>query len=137
MRRLVLILFVLLLLAACSNNNQDSFTLPTSLTNGLDLEGDATVPPAAPRVEVTPTPPLPPTFTPVPMVHQGHLYLLPVSGADGTVQYVHIVRPGDTLTGLSKFYGVSADEVARVNHIKNQNLIEVGEPLVIPITAVP
>ena len=136
MRRTVFFLIVLFLLVACSNN-QDSFTLPSSLSEGLGIEGEATAPPESPRVEVTPTPPLPPTFTPGPMAHQGHLYLLPVSGADGTVKYVHIVRPGDTLTALSQFYGVSADEVVRVNHIQDRNLIEVGEALVIPIVMAP
>ena len=136
MRRLILLLFILFMLAACSNNNQETFTLPSSLTGG-NAGGEGTPLPEVPRVEVTPTPPLPPTFTPEIMAHQGHLYLLPVSGADGSVQYVHIVRPGETLSALSKFYGVSVADVARVNHIADQNLIEVGAALVIPIDGSP
>jgi len=137
---MVISFLAVFLLAACSNGNSsnENFALPSSLTNGIDFSNDEVTPaPAAPRVEVTPTPPLPPTFTPSVMAHEGHLYLLPVSGADGSVQYVYIVRPGDTLAGLSQFYGVSLDEVVRVNHIRDMNVIEVGDSLVIPITNTP
>jgi len=136
---MVVLFLALFLLVACSdgNNSNENFALPSSLTNGIDFGDEVTPAPAVPRVEVTPTPLLPPTFTPSVMAHQGHLYLLPVSGADGSVQYVYIVRPGDTLAGLSKFYGVSVEEVVRVNHIQDMNVIEVGDSLVIPITTTP
>jgi len=136
MRRLILFLLILSLLVACSND-QGSLTLPSPLSGETEAEGETLATSDAPRVEVTPTPPLPPTFTPGPMAHQGHLYLLPVSGADGTIQYVHIVRPGDTLAALGQLYGVSADAVAVVNDIRDPNHIEVGEALVIPIVFTP
>ncbi|MBK8986022.1 MAG: LysM peptidoglycan-binding domain-containing protein [Chloroflexi bacterium] len=136
MRRLfILVLLMMLLLVSC-RNVQDSLTLPSSLSGGSE-DSQTAVPSSAPRVAVTPTPPLPPTFTPEIMAHQGHLYLLPVSGADGTVTYVHVVRPGDTLAGLSRLYGVMAEDVVRVNDIEDQNLIKVGQALVIPITFTP
>ncbi len=134
MRRLWILLLFVVILAACSNNG-GAGTLPSPLPDSSGTEGGV-VATNEPRVEITPTPPLPPTFTPNAMAHQGHLYLLPVSGADGVIQYVYVVRPGDTLTSLSKFFGVSADDVVRVNQIRDQNLIEVGQRLVIPVTAV-
>lgn len=135
MRRLILIPLILLLLTACANNG-DPISLPIPDVVGEVIGGgdqDQTAPPPAPVVQVTPTPPLPPTFTPDPMAHQGHLYLLPVSGADGRLQYVHVVRPGDTLSGLSKLYGVSLTDMARVNNISDQDLIRVGAILLVPL----
>ena len=132
MRRLLLPLIILLLLTACANNGG---AIPLPLPDILDTSNDESQPqpPPAPVVQVTPTPPLPPTFTPDPMGHQGHLYLLPVSGADGRLQYVHVVRPGDTLSGLSKLYGVSLNNMARANNITDENLIRVGAVLVVPL----
>lgn len=49
---------------------------------------------------------------------------------DGTVVY-HIQR-GDTLTKISGIFGVSVDELAEYNHIRNVNLIYTGSALRIP-----
>lgn len=95
------------------------------------VEGQPTSQP--PRVEATPTPPLPPTFTPMAMAHQGHLYLLPVSGADGSIQYAHVVRAGDTLAGVCQMYGVSLQDVMLINDIEDANHIEVGDYIIIPV----
>ena len=45
---------------------------------------------------------------------------------------IHIVRPGQTLSGIAARYGVSVWALARANHIYNPNLIYVGQRLVIP-----
>jgi LysM repeat protein len=50
---------------------------------------------------------------------------------------IHIVRPGETLMGIARLYGVDVYELARVNHIYNLNRIYVGQRLVIPDGAPP
>lgn len=49
-----------------------------------------------------------------------------------TENTVYTVVAGDTLTKIAKKYGVSIDDIASVNGIKNKNLIKVGQKLVIP-----
>jgi LysM repeat protein len=134
MRRLIFLPLILFLLTACANNNgTSSLPLPAIFEDALG-ESQPPQPAQAPIVQVTATSPLPPTFTPDPMAHQGHLYLLPVSGADGRLHYVHVVRPGETLSGLSKQYGVNLEVMARTNNLTDQNLIRVGMVLVVPLS---
>jgi len=45
---------------------------------------------------------------------------------------VHIVRPGDTLSGLGRLYGVSPALIASANSLANPDRIFVGQKLVIP-----
>lgn len=135
MRKIVILSLVILslVLAACSNTP----SLPITIDENGNVVDDGTTSPSGnqpPRIEATPTPPLPPTFTPSAMAHQGHLYLLPVSGADGSIQYVHIVRTGDTLAALCQMYGVALADVMAINNIVDANHIETGDALVIPIT---
>lgn len=44
----------------------------------------------------------------------------------------HVVLPGQTLYRISKTYGVSVDDVARYNHIRNTARIKAGDALWIP-----
>jgi murein DD-endopeptidase MepM/ murein hydrolase activator NlpD len=44
----------------------------------------------------------------------------------------HVMRPGENLYRLSLYYGVSADEIKRANHIRDVTAIQVGTRLVIP-----
>jgi LysM repeat protein len=132
MRKILVISILLLSMVsiACGNG----VAVPVSIDGGTEMiEAETVSFEEAPRVESTPTPPLPPTFTPSAMAHQGHLYLLPVSGADGTVQYAYKVRSGDSLTAIGAMYGVSVQEVLLVNNISDANHIEVGDLLIIPI----
>ena len=126
------LVIVSLLFVACGGQND---AVPVSVDNGTEMvDGQpVSVEQESPRIEATPTPPLPPTFTPSAMAHQGHLYLLPVSGADGSIQYVYFVRAGDTLTAICNMYGVSVQDVMLINDLVDENHIEVGEPLIIPI----
>lgn len=48
----------------------------------------------------------------------------------------HKVQRGESLTGIAARYGVSPDEVAKLNRIKDANRIYVGMELVIPVPAV-
>ncbi len=49
----------------------------------------------------------------------------------------HTVRPGDNLSRISRWYGVSVWQIAQVNGIHNQSLIFVGQVLCIPSSYVP
>lgn len=80
---------------------------------------------APPRVEVTATPSLPPTYTPEPMGLGGHIS--PVS-----TRTIHIVQAGETLGGIASLYGLDTKFLADSNRIYNYNLIEVGQVLYIP-----
>ena len=44
----------------------------------------------------------------------------------------HIVRRGQSLFGIARYYGVNPHELARANGIRNWNLIYVGQKLCIP-----
>jgi hypothetical protein len=132
MSKFIVILFLLLALVACAD--QDVLPLPEDQTDAIGVsEAEADPVSVAPRVEVTPTPPLPPTFTPDPRLFQGHLYLLPVSGADGVVRYVYIVRAGDTLAEICRYYRVALADVVRINNLTDPDHIEVGMQLIMPV----
>ncbi|MFZ7120354.1 MAG: glycosyl hydrolase family 18 protein [Eubacteriaceae bacterium] len=47
---------------------------------------------------------------------------------------IHVVRPGDSLWGMSQAYSISADEIAKANEISDPNRLVIGQALVIPIT---
>ncbi|PKR79405.1 hypothetical protein CEY16_05375 [Halalkalibacillus sediminis] len=55
----------------------------------------------------------------------------------------YTVQPGDTLSVIAKKVGSSVDELARINNIKNENVIQVGqkikyddvEKVYLPVTA--
>lgn len=126
------ILLVSLFLVACGGQNEAAPVPVDENSETLD-EGMETSFEEVPRIESTPTPPLPPTFTPDAMAHQGHLYLLPVSGADGSIQYAYKVRGGDTLTAICDMYDVSLKEVMIINDIADANHIEVGNLIIIPV----
>lgn len=51
--------------------------------------------------------------------------------ASGCVAW-HTVRPGDNLSRISRWYGVSVWQIAQVNGIRNPSLIFVGQVLCIP-----
>jgi LysM repeat protein len=55
----------------------------------------------------------------------------PAVAATGTV---HVVLPGQTLTGIARWYGVDMWALARANGIVNPSFIYVGQRLVIPAT---
>jgi murein DD-endopeptidase MepM/ murein hydrolase activator NlpD len=45
---------------------------------------------------------------------------------------VHVVRPGENLYRLSRYYGVSVAEIERANGVRDVTAIAVGERVVIP-----
>ena len=132
MRKVIIIaLFLLLLIAACSEDGPSA--LP-GFNEGGTGEEDTAVADTVPRAEAPTPTSLPPTFTPAPMTHEGHLYLVGGFGsiASGT-RIIHIVQPGDTLAKLCDRYGVPVQDLARINNIRNVNHIEVGDSLIIPL----
>ena len=44
----------------------------------------------------------------------------------------YTVQPGDTLSGIARWYGVPVHALAQANHISNPNLIFAGQTLCIP-----
>lgn len=44
----------------------------------------------------------------------------------------YIIKSGDTLSKISRIYGVTVQQLVDANHIKNPNLIYTGEVLIIP-----
>ncbi|MDR3019499.1 MAG: LysM peptidoglycan-binding domain-containing protein [Treponema sp.] len=48
--------------------------------------------------------------------------------------FVHVVGRGDTVYSISRFYGVSNDELMRINRISDPSKLQVGSRLVIPVS---
>lgn len=55
-----------------------------------------------------------------------------ITNKEGNV-WVYQIQRGDTLSKISAAFGVSVDELAELNHIKDVNLIYTGSALRIPI----
>jgi len=70
--------------------------------------------PASPGPTAQPTPTLGPTPTPV----------------------LYIVQRGDTLSHIAVEFGVSSEEIARVNGISLNSILSLGQELIIPVTPV-
>jgi hypothetical protein len=60
------------------------------------------------------------TITPLPT---------PTPRPDGAI--VHIVQAGDTLFGIARQYGVSLDDLYRLNHLTPESIVELGQTLVV------
>ena len=119
-KNIVFILLLALVMGACAQ-------LPGS-GGGDNTDADTvqeTADQEAPRVEVTATPTLPPTYTPEPMGVGGHIS--PVS-----TRTIHIVQAGETLGGIASIYGLDTKFLADSNRIYNYHLIKVGQVLYIP-----
>jgi LysM repeat protein len=52
-------------------------------------------------------------------------------------QVVHVVKAGDTISGLSQTYDVPAEDIVAANNLQNPNFLQVGMELVIPIGGLP
>jgi len=48
---------------------------------------------------------------------------------------VHIVKAGETLSGIARAYNVTTEELRAVNNLADANLIGLGQPLVVPLDA--
>lgn len=130
---LILFAFVLFGLTAC----QQSESNPSN----AEPEGIPTV--ASPAIiQPTPTPSLPPTWTPpAPAVNAAGNTVggetavntnTPTNAPIEASGTVYTIQPGDSLGEIAKAFNVSLQELADINNITNWNIIEVGDVLIIP-----
>ncbi len=136
MRKVLFLLLVIVMSAVLIGcNGQDAANGVENVVQNLgDGSGETAVPSAIesiPRLEVTPTPTLPATYTPPAHFAGEHLYLLPVAGAPGT-RTIHIVKAGETIQSISAAYGVSPEDLRQINQIPETASIAEGMVLVIP-----
>jgi len=47
------------------------------------------------------------------------------------IKKIHIVKSGDTISNISKFYSINKDLIIRLNNLKDENYIFVGQNLII------
>ena len=47
------------------------------------------------------------------------------------IRKIHIVKTGDTISSISKFYSINKDLIIKLNNLKNENYIFVGQNLII------
>ncbi len=122
--RKFLLFFMLLILAAAGCSQLQSQINVDDREGPVDAVQE-TAEQEVPRVEVTATPSLPPTYTPEPLGFGGHI--APVS-----TRAIHIVQSGETLGQIARQYGLETKFLADSNRIYNYHLIKVGQTLYIP-----
>ena len=47
------------------------------------------------------------------------------------IKKIHVVKSGDTITSISKFYSINKDLIMKLNNLKDENYIFVGQNLII------
>jgi len=47
------------------------------------------------------------------------------------IKKIHVVKSGDTITSISKFYSINKDLIIKLNNLKDENYIFIGQNLVI------
>ena len=47
------------------------------------------------------------------------------------IKKIHVVKSGDTITSISKFYSINKDLIIKLNNLKDENYIYVGQNLII------
>jgi len=47
------------------------------------------------------------------------------------IKKIHIVKSGETISSISKFYSINKDLIIKLNNLKNENYIYVGQNLII------
>ena len=63
------------------------------------------------------------------------LLLALAAGCASTPETVHVVKPGETVYRLSRYYGVPPARIVRANKIRDVSEVPVGARLVIPGTS--
>ncbi len=51
------------------------------------------------------------------------------------IKKIHIVKSGDTISSISKFYSINKDLIIKLNNLKNENYIFIGQNLIISESA--
>ena len=47
------------------------------------------------------------------------------------IKKIHIVKSGDTISSISKFYSINKDLIMKLNNLKDENYIFIGQNLII------
>jgi LysM repeat protein len=95
-------------------------------------------PKGATKVEPPASPIMPPTQAPSPVVEKSvlppppPLDLAPVAKEASAAPKTYVVQPGDSISKIAHRTGVSSHEIMELNHIKNANLVRVGQKLQLP-----
>lgn len=63
------------------------------------------------------------------LIYAGEVFKIPSARSEQTVIYT--VKRGDTLWGISRKFGITVENLVKLNSVKNPNLIYVGEKLII------
>ena len=58
-------------------------------------------------------------------------------GNQTITQQIYTVRPGDTISGIARLYGISTKQIIEANNIKNPNRLPINKKLVIPSEETP
>jgi LasA protease len=121
------IAFFALIMAACSSNGS-YVVLVTATPSDPAASGGGSV-----NIEAIPNPTLAavpgvfptPTFIPTPNPTRPAI-------VDLTQEQTYIVQRGDTLGVIATAFGVSVESLVAANNLPNENVLEVGQTLVIP-----
>ncbi|ABO16980.1 LysM peptidoglycan-binding domain-containing protein [Prochlorococcus marinus] len=54
-----------------------------------------------------------------------------ISEEENEIKKIHVVKSGDTLSSISKFYSINKDLIIKLNNLKDENYIFVGQNLII------
>ena len=54
-----------------------------------------------------------------------------INGDKTEIRKIHIVKTGDTISSISKLYSINKDLIIKLNNLKNENYIFVGQNLII------
>ncbi len=128
---LLAVLVLCTLLSACAaiyivvaNPIRTSAPLPATSgpvsTGTFPAASAQTTPEQQQQIPIAPTRPLPtPTFPPQRL-------------APGQCPYTYVVRPGDTVLGISVQCGLTVQEIARANNLSTTDSLRIGQEIVIP-----
>ncbi len=126
-RSVLATLFGLTTLLACVPN-RSYILLVTATPSYIQIGGGGGDSPSSPPgVFPSPTAVPTPTFIPTPNPTR-------TAVIDPTEQQVYIVQSGDTLSTIAQRYGITVESIAEVNNLPNQNILSVGQVLIIPLS---
>ncbi len=54
-----------------------------------------------------------------------------ITGEKTAIKKIHIVKSGDTISSISKFYSINKDSIIKLNNLKDENYIFIGQNLTI------
>ena len=54
-----------------------------------------------------------------------------ITGEKTEIKKIHIVKSGDTISSISKFYSINKDLIIKLNNLKDENYIFIGQNLII------